>query len=97
MAGSEPLLGRAGGSCGTMEPCAFRLEPGLGNGFRWEKLPREQLDRIGAVMGGYGRKGTKAQVATPCPIVCNCPARAVIGSLSLYIQTLRVDFGHEIP
>ena len=60
------------------------LGKGLGNGFRWEKLPREQLDRIWAVLGGYGRKGPKGQVAIPCPIVRNCPAMAVIGSLSIY-------------
>ena len=38
---------------------------------------------MGAVLGGFGRKGTRGQVASPWPIPCNRSARAVTG-LSLY-------------
>ncbi|KAF3532196.1 hypothetical protein DY000_02041641 [Brassica cretica] len=87
VAGSERLPGRAGGSCWTMGPCAFRLEPGLGQRpGEWFSMGETAKGAVGPDRGGYGRKGTKEQVATPCPIVCNCPAREVIGSLSIYTE-----------
>ena len=38
---------------------------------------------MGAVLSGFGRKGTRGQVAFPWPIPCKRSARAVTG-LSLY-------------
>ena len=75
----EQLPGRADGSCGTMGPYAFRLEPRLGQGpGGWFSMEETAKGAVGAVGGGSEQLG---------PIDCNCLTRAVIGSLSLYIYT----------
>ncbi|CAG7885624.1 unnamed protein product [Brassica rapa] len=47
------------------------LGKGLGVGFRWRKLPKEQLTGCGRFWSGFGRKGARGQVAPFRPIPCN--------------------------
>ena len=71
MAGSERLPGRAGGSCGTMGPCAFRLEPGLGQRpGEWFSMGETAKGAVGPDMGGSGRlwaKRPKGTSGNPLP------------------------------
>ncbi|KAF2614932.1 hypothetical protein F2Q70_00013351 [Brassica cretica] len=60
VAGSERLPGRAGGSCGTMGPCAFRLKPGLEQRpGGWFSMEENAKGAVGAVRDGSRRLWAK--------------------------------------
>ncbi|KAG5393569.1 hypothetical protein IGI04_023532 [Brassica rapa subsp. trilocularis] len=88
---TERLPSRPDGPCGTMSPGAILAEPvnetkGRGSWFPCGNCQGSSWAVVGAVLSGFGRKGTRGQVASPCPILCNRSARAVTGpSLYKYI------------
>ncbi|KAF3604095.1 hypothetical protein F2Q69_00035527 [Brassica cretica] len=88
VAGSERLPSRPNGPCGTKSPGTILAEPGNetkpgGVGFRVGTATGAVGAVMGAVLSDFGRKGTRGQVASPWPILCNRSARAVT-SPSLY-------------
>ncbi|CDY53427.1 BnaC01g42770D [Brassica napus] len=79
---------------------AMRQRPG-GVGFRVGTAWGAVGEVMGAVLSGFGRKGTRGQVASPWPILCNRSARAVT-SPSLYKyrplgSILSIIFPRESP
>ncbi|KAG5377775.1 hypothetical protein IGI04_025617 [Brassica rapa subsp. trilocularis] len=94
------------GPCGTMSPGAILAEPGnetkaCRSLFPCGNCQGSSWAVVGAVLSGFGRKGTRGQVAYPWPILCNQSARAVIGpSLYKYIpwgRFLGIIFPRESP